>query len=131
MDNVGQFEKLEHHLPGLDACAVPLYLDNKMNLTAETGVLLRSTEIVGAQLGRISLTELLDTVGDVISKPDNQVGLIIEDEDGLGSIKVAPDVTTVSLRKHGRSQIPSLLFFDMLYTWSHYTNDPPKADGIN
>lgn len=131
MRNFGHFERLEHHLPDAGVQHIPLYLDEARDITDISRILLRSAEIIGGQLGRLSLSELVDQVGAVIASPDAKKGLIIEDEDGMGSVSVTPETTRISIRKVGEGEVSSTLFFDMLYTWASYNGPESQSPRVD
>lgn len=123
--NIGQFERLKHHIPDSGERDVPLFVGKSGELTEVSGALLAAAEIVGTSLGRVSLSALVDKVGRIVSTPSAESGLIIEDEDGRGSVAVAADVTTIAVRTRGRTEVPSPLVFDMLYVWASYEEGQP------
>ena len=123
--SIGYFERLKQHIPELGERDVPIFLGKSRELTETSGALLAAAEIVGTTLGRVSLSTLVDEVGRIVSARGEESGLIIEDEDGLGSVRVAADVTTIALRRRGLTEVPTQLMFDMLYVWASYEEGQP------
>jgi hypothetical protein len=120
----GHFEHLEHRNSSGETRDVPLYVGEHEDLTPESQVLLDAVNLLTPNLGKFDrgLEDLIDQVGDMISDPQSK-GLIIEDDEGGGSVRIDGETTHVRVRGKGMYDIPTPLFFDMLYTWAGYESD--------
>ncbi|MCA9329426.1 hypothetical protein KDA11_02185 [Candidatus Saccharibacteria bacterium] len=75
--------------------------------------------VVSAKIkeGLDGIEELVDQIGAMLTEPKIKKGIILEDEDGYGAIKIKSDVTLISIRGQGINELPTNLFFDMIYFW--------------
>jgi hypothetical protein len=129
MSDNGRFEKLEHTVPGVGILVVPFYVSETGDVAPESEILLEAVRIIGSQLGGVTLSDLVERVGQVVAHPAEKQGLIIEDEEGVGAIRVDAGTAIISVRRRGRVAVSSSLFFDMLYMWNTYQTEGEGESG--
>lgn len=120
----GHFEHLEHQTTTGEVLDIPLYLGEHERLTAESQVLLDAVNLLAPNLNKFDkgLEGLLDRVGEMVSNPAHK-GIIIEDDEGGGSVRIDGETTRVSIRGQGVYSVSTPLVFDMIYTWAEYNRD--------
>jgi hypothetical protein len=121
MNNKGHFELAEHQIANDIVKPLPVYVGDKGEILPEAESLLEAVKIISETFekeGHITLNQLIDEVGQLLSDPEQKDGILIENEESISSVRITREKTTVRVLNSGIKELPSELVFDALYVWT-------------
>lgn len=131
MENNGHFELVRSNRLNVAYDYLPILVDENGRSLPETKLLLHVADIVGSTLNRegfMSLVEIVDEVGSILTNPNKKEGLLIEDEESASSVNIVRNKSKIKLAGSGVFEISTELLFNTLYQWNELLSE--QAQGL-